>query len=630
LLFLRRYDIIYMQLRRYISGGDVIVHIEKYKTNGKYYLRLVENKRVEKDGQSVNRKKLVLSLGRYDQYDDGQPDYMERLRESFRVGNPLIPALQGYVEYAPRQIIHIPFEAGSSYCIAKPKRFAPCLLDAIFAGLGLDQLFASIKHSAGITYDLQGIVRLLTYGRILEPASKIATMRQNDSYYRPLVKSDNDFNVYDVLDVIYENRKQIIRRMNTCISRGIGRNTSTVFYDVTNFFFEVEEPDEDIVDEDGRIVEKGLRKMGVSKENRKQPIVQMGLFLDDNGIPISVEMFPGNTLDHLTLRTAMKNTVDTLDLDRFILIADRGMYSGTNMSHVIDRGNGYIVSKSLKKSAKKEREWVLDQEGYVIVSPDFKYKSRIVTRTITDENGISRKIQQKVVVYWSRAFYAREKHENQSFLDFIEKLKANPNGFRISAAQSRSLRKFMKKDVLHEKTGEIFDSTKLRTMIDDEKLTEFNELMGYYQIVSSELEMDDLEIIDKYHGLTCIEDQFREMKGTLDTRPIYVNTPEHIQAHLLLCFVALTMMRLIQHKIKKSMPEQNSKNLNWSYGISGNRLAYALLNWQVEQLSDEYFRMVNSDSDDLKMILGAFGLNLPSILFTRGDLRSLKSSCSVF
>jgi transposase len=606
------------------------VHIEKYKTNGKYYLRLVENKRIEKDGQSVNRKKLVLSLGRYDQYDDGQPNYMERLRESFRVGNPLIPALQGYVDYAPKQIIHIPFEPGGPYCIARPKRFAPCLLDAIFAGLGLDQLFASIKHSTGITYDLQGIMRLLTYGRILEPASKIATMRQNDSYYRPLVKSDNDFNVYDVLDVIYENRKQIIRRMNTCISRGIGRNTSMVFYDVTNFFFEVEEPDEDIVDEDGRIIEKGLRKMGVSKENRKQPIVQMGLFLDDNGIPISIEMFPGNTLDHLTLRTAMKNTVDTLDLDRFILIADRGMYSGTNMSHVIDRGNGYIVSKSLKKSAKKEREWVLDQEGYVVVSPDFKYKSRIVARTITDENGISRKIQQKVVVYWSRAFYAREKHENQSFLDFIEKLKANPNGFRVSAAQSRSLRKFMKKEVLHEQTGEILDSTKLRTMIDDEKLTEFNELMGYYQIVSSELEMDDLEIIDKYHGLTRIEDQFREMKGTLDTRPIYVNTPEHIQAHLLVCFIALTMMRLIQHKIKKSLPEQNSKDLNWSYGMSGNRLAYALLNWQVEQLSDEYFRMVNSDSVDLKVILKAFGLNLPAKLFTRGDLRSLKSSCSVF
>lgn len=606
------------------------MHIEKYKTNGKYYLRLVENKRILQNGENVNRKKLILSLGRYDQYDDGQPDYMQRLRQSFAEKKPLIPELLPYVEHAPKASWHFEIEEGSEYCTAKPKRFSPCLLDAVFTALGLDQLFASIKHASKIKYDLQGIVRLLTYGRILEPASKMATMRQNGEYYQPLVKSENMFNVYDVLDVIYENRKQIIRRMNTCIARGIGRRSSTVFYDVTNFYFEIEEPDEDIVDEEGTVIGKGLRKMGVSKENRKQPIVQMGLFLDDNGIPISIEMFPGNTLDHQTLCTAMRNTVDTLNLERFILIADRGMYNGPNMCHVVDQGNGYIVSKSLKKSTKKDREWALDQNGYTVVSPDFRYKSRIVERTVTEENGNKRKLRQKVVVYWSRAFYAREKYENESFLNFIGKLKSNPTGFRVSAAQSRSLRKFMKKDVLYRETGEIIDSGKLLSMIDEDKLTEFNELMGYYQIVSSELEMSDQEIIDKYHGLTQIEDQFREMKGTLETRPVWVNTPEHVQAHLLVCFMALTMMRVIQLKIRNYLPQDSAMELNWSYGLPGNRLSKALLNWQVEQLSDEYYRMVNVTSDDLKLTLDAFGLIIPLTLFTRGDLRSLKSSFSVF
>ena len=606
------------------------MHIEKYKTNGKYYLRLVENKRIIKDGQSVNRKKLILSLGRIDQYDDGQPNYLERLRQSFRDGRPLIPALQGYVEYAPKSVVQISFEQGSTFCVAAPRRFAPCILDSVFAALGLDQLFASIKHTSRIKYDLQGIVRLLTYGRILEPASKLATMEQNEDYYRPLVKSSNNFNVYDALDVIYANRRQIIQRMNTNISRGIGRNTSNVFYDVTNFFFEVEEPDDDILDDEGNVLEKGLRKMGVSKENRKQPIVQMGLFLDDNGIPISIEMFPGNTLDHLTLRTAMKNTIDTLELERFILVADRGMYSGTNMCHVLNLGNGYIVSKSLKKSTQQDREWVLDQRDYTEISPDFKYKSRIVSRMVTDEDGTRKKIREKVVVYWSKAFYAREMHENQSFLEFIEKLKANPNGFRVSAAQSRSLKKFMQKDMLHKETGEIVDSRKLLSLIDDKKLTEFNELMGYYQIVTFELEMDDRDIIDKYHGLTRIEDQFREMKGTLNTRPIYVNTPEHIQAHLLICFIALTMMRIIQHKVKLSLPPDAGKSLFWTYGLSGSRLSKALLDWKVEQLSSEYFRMSYVNSDDLRLILDAFGLHIPPILFTRGDLRTLKASVSAF
>ena len=607
------------------------MHIERYKSNGCYYLRLVRSKRITNaNGESIGRKELVLSLGNYAQYDDGKPNYLDRLRQSFREGTPLIPALLPYVEQAPKQKYTITFSAGDKECFGNPKRLAPCILDPAFAALGLDELFASIKHSSKIQYDLQGIVRLLTYGRLLEPASKMATMRQNATYYRPLVKSSNDDNVYDALDLIYENKKQIIQRMNTCITRGIGRSTSTVFYDVTNFFFEVEHPDEDELDEEGNVIERGLRKMGVSKENRKQPIVQMGLFLDDNGIPISIEMFPGNTLDHLTFRTAMKNTVDNLDLDRFILIADRGMYNGTNMCHVLDQGDGYIVSKSLKKSTKKEREWVLDQDGYTIVSPDFRYKSRIVTRTVTAEDGTKRKIQEKVVIYWSRAFYAREKHENQSFLDFVEKLKAKPAGFRVSAAQSRSLRKYMKKEMIHKETGEIVDSKKLLSMIDDDKLMEFNELMGYYQIVSSELDMDDLEIIDKYHGLSRIEDQFREMKGTLETRPIWVNTPEHIQAHLVICFMALTMMRVIQHKIKKSLPDDTAKDLNWSYGIPGDRFQKALLDWQIDKLPGDYFRMLNAQNEDLLMILRAMGIKLQPMLYTRGDIRSLKSSASIF
>ena len=605
--------------------------VEIIKNNGIDYLRLVQGIRVtNKDGYRTSQKKVILNLGPLSRYDDGQPDYVARLKQSFKDGNPLIPELLPYVGEKKPEKYTVTFEVGNPHCFGHPRWFAPCVLDPVFSALGLDEFFASVKHNSKIQYDLQGIVRLLTYGRILDPVSKIATMRQNEKYYQPLVKSSNEDNVYDVLDVIYENRQKIIQRMNTCISRGIGRNTSTAFYDVTNFFFEVEEPDEDLLDEEGNVIEKGLRKMGVSKENRKQPIVQMGLFLDDNGIPISIEMFPGNTLDHLTFRTAMKNTVDTLNLNRFILIADRGMYNGTNMCHVLDQGDGYIVSKSIKKSAKKERDWILDQDGYTVMSPDFRYKSRIVTRTVADENGAKRKIQEKVVVYWSKAFYAREKHENESFLSFIEKLKQNPNGFRVTAAQSRSLKKFLRKDVLNKATGEVLDSKKLLAMIDDEKLTEFNELMGYYQIVSSELDMPDLEIIDKYHGLTRIEDQFREMKGTLETRPIYVNTPEHIQAHLMICFMALTMMRIIQHRIKAVIPEEETKDLNWSYGLPGHRLAEALRSWYVDELPGDLFRMQNVDANDLCLILKALQVDLQVKLFTRGDLRSLKSSVRIF
>ncbi len=615
------------------------MHIEKFTVCQRPYLRLVESKRrLSRNGKPISGKRLVLGLGPLSRHDDGKPDFLNRLRQSFREGRPLIPELLPYVGGAPKEEWVVRFRAGDPKCKGETKRLAACVLDPLFSALGLGQLLASVKHDSKIRYDLQGIVRLLVYGRILEPASKCATMDQNGKYYEPLVGSSNPDNVYDALTVLDENAERIFRRMNTCIKRGVGRNPSTVFYDVTNFFFEIPDADEDVEVEvtgkDGRKSTEtvvGLRKFGVSKENRKQPIVQIGLFMDDNGIPISFGMFPGNTLDHHTLRPAMKKTVDTFGLDRFILVADRGMYSGTNMCHVTDAGNGYIVSKSLRKSTAAERRWAVSPEEYTVVSDRFRHKSRTRERTVYDENGKKRRIKEKVVVYWSKAFYDRDVFEHRKFLDFVERLKANPAGFRITAAQSRSLRRFLKKDVVNSRNGEVLDGTKLVAMIDDDKLNEFNELMGYYQIATSELEMDDREVIDKYHGLTQIEDQFREMKGTLEARPVFVNTPEHIHAHLLVCFIALTMMRLIQRKVAAAETKKDDGgDLKWSYGMSGARLSAALREWQVCELPQEYYMVQNASGGDICRILSAFGIDNADRIYTKGGLAALKSHVKAF
>ena len=349
----------------------------------------------------------------------------------------------------------IPFRHGDGKCLGKPKLMAATILDPVFNALGLGALLASVKHESKIRYDLAGIVRLLVYGRILDPASKCATMSQNGRWLDPLVSSRNGDNVYDALTVVEENRRQILRRMNTCITRGTGRKAGTVFYDVTNFFFEVEDadPDEEVetVAADGtRSVEtaKGLRQRGVSKENRPQPIVQTGLFLDDQGIPLSIEEFPGNTLDAQTLKDAMRRTVDNFDMGRFILVADRGMYSGTNMLKVTGGGNGYIVAKSLLKSTAAERAWATGPEDWESLGKDLKYKSRTVTRKAVDGNGNpvldgkgeQRKYEEKVVVYWSRSFYERQRHENKSFLDFVEELQEPPEVPEETGRQHRDRR----------------------------------------------------------------------------------------------------------------------------------------------------------------------------------------------
>lgn len=605
------------------------LHIEKQKSGNNEYLRLVSMKRTKSsNGRLMVGKKTVVSLGALSKHDDGRPDYLKRLRESFSDGRPLIKELEPFVGQAPVRRWTVTFERGDAKCIGEPKRLAPCVLDPVFRALGLDELFASVKCASRIRYDLTGIVRLLVYGRIIDPGSKWSTMGQNDRYYVPPVKSANPGSVYDALDVIHANGKQIVRRMNTCIARGVGRGAGTVFYDVTNFFFEVPRADDDFEDGDGNAV-TGLRKFGVSKENRRQPIVQLGLFLDDNGIPISFATFPGNTLDHHTLRPAMAETVGDLGIGRFVLVADRGMHSGTNMHAVREAGNGYIVSRSLRKTDRKERAWAVDPDGYTVVSERFRHKSRIVKRKVKDGKGAEHTVEEKVVVYWSKAFYERERNENKSFMEFLAKLKEHPGSYRISSAQGKGLRRFMKRECLNKVTGETVNSADLVPMIDEAKVNEFNALMGYYQIVTSELEMDDREVIGKYHGLTQIEDQFREMKGTLETRPVFVQTPEHIKAHLTVCFIALTMLRLIQRKTRLAdkAPKDESK---WSYGIPGARISEALAGWQAVELPGEHYQVQKAKGDDIFAILKAFGIELKEQLYTRGEIREMKAAVNPF
>ena len=600
--------------------------VELCKNNGTDYLRLVSSKRItDAKGRKVSRKKTELNIGPLARFDDGKPDYVQRLKESFKNGTPLIDSLCPFVSTQKETVKHsISFADGSADCIAHPKLASHLLLDRIFQELGLDSLCATLKHSLHLEFDLQGYLRLLLFGRILNPASKMATTAQNTLYAESLVEEAYPYHVYDVLDILYAHKEKFIQRMNSSITHSIGRNTSRVYYDVTNFFFEIGEADED-EEIDGEMV-KGLRQKGVSKENRREPIVQMGLFLDDNGIPITVEAFPGNTLDQATLRPALKKSFSGLDVPRYILVADRGLCSYKNICYLLKDQQGYIVSKSIRKTKADERAWILDTEGYISQGEGFRYKARRITRSVIDEEHRKQEFTEQVVVYWSKKFYDREYHEHKRFLDFIQKLKENPSAFRVTATQTRNLKRFFKKDVVDKETGEILDSRKLLAMLDEEKLEEFTASMGYYQIVTSETEMHPLDVIEAYHGLTRIEDQFRVMKGTLETRPLYVRTREHIKAHLLLCMMALTMLRIVQKQIVDSQRIKKSKSRYWSYGLSGSRVQEALTRWKVEMLPGDLYRFCDTDENDVALVLAAFGIHIEPRLYTRGELRKLKSS----
>lgn len=609
------------------------MYVESFKNNGIPYLRLVRSDRViNKNGVKTATKTVVYNIGPLSRFDDGQPDYLERLKKSFKTGCPLIPALFPYCsKEQPMETYRFSLKEGSPECFGHPKLFSHLLLEKIIEELGLNTFFSSYKRFTKLEYDVYGFAKLLIFGRLLNPASKSATVQQNKDYYEPILDDGfNPDNVYDTLDFIAANKDKIIRRINTNLVKKAGRSPEIIYYDVTNFYFEIETPDDDLLDDEGKVIEKGLRKMGVCKEERKLPIVQMGLFMDDNGLPIAVESFPGNTLDHLTLRPALKKNIDDLDFSRFILIADRGICNYMNLLHVLDAGNGYIVSKSLLKSTKKEQEWTYNNDDYIAISDDFKYKSRIVQRTHKDENGQSRIIEEKVVVYWSRKFQARCERENKKFLDFLKKLEETPENFRISALQSKSLRKFFKKDCVNQKTGEVMNSSDIKAFIDFDKVAEYRKSMGYYQIVTSELTMDPLEVIDKYHGLTQIEDQFRVMKGDLDTRPFFVRTPEHVDAHMLICMISLILLRIIQKRIIGSGLIHVDEESYWNTGLNSERIQKALNKWKVDTIPGDLYRFMDVDDPDLKLILDAFDIKIPAKLYRRSELKHIKTDTKIF
>ena len=596
------------------------MHIESYKLNGITYLRLAESYSVRESGITKQKKHSVYHIGPLHRFDDGAPDYLERLRESFRKGNPLIPALVPYVN-PQENLVTIEFDRNSiDESTADYKNIGYFLLDGLFDALGINSVLTQHKSRKKITYDLIGLAKLLVISRVLHPASKIATFKEKGRYLLPLTDSEDWHHVYNCLDALDAKSEAIQKRMNQRISEMTNRRGEITYYDVTNYFFEIEDNDEDLQDESGNLLKKGLRKKGVCKHNRRTPIVQMGMFLDEQGVPVSYHLFPGNTLDQVTLRPAMKKSIDQYDLKRLIIVADRGLTSNKNLAHITEQGNGYVFSKSIKKSTKTEREWVLDQTGYRSnADGSFKVKSKIVTKTILTEDGRSIQVQEKVLCYWSRKFYRRELKENQSFLKTLQKYIDDPASIK---AEKGKLKQFIQETVVDETTGEILKPKTVRS-INLEKAMEYNDLMGYYMIVSSEIDKGEEELIDIYRGLTRIEDTFRIIKSDLLARPIFVNLEEHINAHFLICFIALTMVRLVQNKIVEFKGTSTKSAFDWEAGLSASRIQKALRGFKATELPKGYY-LTSRLSDDLELLLGAMDLRRDLRLPTLSEIKQYR------
>ena len=213
--------------------------------------------------------------------------------------------------------------------------------------------------------------------------------------------------------------------------------------------------------------------------------------------------------------------------------------------------------------------------------------------------------------------------------DFVQEYLKNPHSFRLSSTQLPLVKKYLKKDVVNKKTGEMMKANDLESFLDVEKLKRDYDLMGYYTLATSEINMSDEQMLKTYGNLVEIEEQFRIMKGTLDVRPMFVRTKEHIIAHLTICSVALIVMRLIQKQIKAKHPELINNDLLFSNVLSADRIQSALRKWKIEKVGDTYYRFCDIDDPDLALILDSFGINIPKNVLksTKSESLNLKWNC---
>ncbi|MDD6302258.1 MAG: IS1634 family transposase [Bacillales bacterium] len=476
-------------------------------------------------------------------------------------------------------------------------------LSAIYDSLNLDEFFSNVDFKGD--YDLNSILKYFAIQRILNPSSK----RHTTQIMRNLYENNIDFELADVyrsLDKFSDLNADIQKYINERIVKLIGRKFDYGFYDVTNYYCEVDFPDEN----------GGLRQRGVSKEHRTDPIIQFGLFMDENSLPVCMSIFPGNTSDSLTFQPTMNKIKENYSLKKIIAVADKGMNSSKNIDYLVNSGNGFVFSQILKgKKGKRYHEKMFDENGYIYnSSKTFKYKTFIEDYDATDKDGNKIKRQRKVLIYWKYEDAVMAARKRDDKLDKALKSLGN-NAFTIKHAYDEYI-----KDLYTTENGEIADT--VSRSIDYDKVKEDAKFDGYFAIVTSELDYDYTKILETYSGLWRIEESFRITKSQFEARPIFVRTKKHIEGHFLICFISLLIIRMLQLKMNYSLSaERIIEALNTSTCITDSlNKVRVLKNDEILVLNESNkLTLGNQTINDLLSIINAMDAEVPYAEYTKHE-----------
>jgi len=468
----------------------------------------------------------------------------------------------------------------------------------IYHELELDVFFKNRARNKSFKYNTNSIMMLLVVSRLLSPGSKKKAYLQKDRYFERFDFKLED--IYRALSHFATLEIELQKYLNERVTQKYGRNTKTIYYDVTNFYFEIDKADD-------------LRKFGKGKEGRHNPIVQMGLAMDSGGIPIHYRLFEGNKLDKETFRTVIGEVRKKYGTGRIVVVADMGIITGDNIYYLTGgkNYNGYVFSFSVKGGTGAFKEYVLDDKGYVGKDGrpagedmSFKIKSRRIARDINvsvkSGGKAKRVVYEKQVVFWAKKYADKARAQRGELLKKAMELVEDPA--KYVRATSYGAARYVKDIRFDKKTGEILKSGK-KPSLDIDKLKEDEKYDGYYSIVTSELDMADGDIIDTYRGLWEIEETFKVTKGTLEARPVYVSRKDRIRAHFLTCFISLVIIRLLQKKTgRRYSPEKIIECLN-SISCSNEQDSLYLFDYR-RRVSDEIGKALGIDFKRKRLRLG--------------------------
>ena len=416
--------------------------------------------------------------------------------------------------------------------------------NAAYNALGIERALRNSSRGSAAEYDLNAAMRLFVLERLVEPGSKLSAWEGRHRHFVRCELSERD--AYRALDGIAAARPAVLGAVNRAVASMGGRDASCLYYDVTNYHFETEGD--------------GLRRRGCAKNHAPKPIVQMGLVQDAEGIPVGYRLFPGSTVDCETMLPVYDDVRAMAGGGRVVSVADKGNNTSTNMALLVAAGDGFVFSQSIRgtKSKASLREWATSEDGYRVTAADdageplFKVKSRQDSKTVhlKAEDTASGKpedveVEVRVVAFWSRKYERRARAERAKVLEKARRLVESPGAY--SAATHKGAARWVKNVSFDRKSGEVV--TGKSSEIDWEAVAEAEACDGYYVIVTSETGWDEDRIIDTYRELWRIVESVQVTKSELRARPVYVWTPEHIEAHFLICFVALTITRLLQRAL---------------------------------------------------------------------------------